>query len=139
MLLHPRLVDQPGEQEVAAQVDLESLVPGRQLGVDERPEVGVGAGVVDQDVDLREARHGFLHEAAQVVLAAGVGGDRDRPFGEALVDARGLAVEVGLLAAAEDDRGTLLGQAFGDRGTETPAGSGNDGDAPGKVEIRHRW
>ena len=41
--------------EVALQVDVERLVPGAHVGVEHRPEVRVGAGVVDEHVDLAEA------------------------------------------------------------------------------------
>ncbi len=60
--------------------------------------------------------------------------DGSRPLGVLRVDTLGFRVQVGLLAAAEDDLGAVLGQGAGDRAADPAAGSGHERDAPGKVE-----
>ena len=56
---------------------------------------------------------------------------------ETLVDADGSAVEVVLLAAAENHPGALLGKSLGDRGAQSTAGAGDDGYPAAEIEIGH--
>src|SRR4029077_3749778 len=54
---HPGFDDQFGEHQRSPQVDLERLVPGAELDVEDRAEVRIGPGVVHQDGDATEALH----------------------------------------------------------------------------------
>src|SRR5207248_159843 len=80
--------------------------------------------------DRVDAHLGLLAEPLQVVAAAGVGGDR-----HGLIRVQGVAslcfsVEVRLLAAREDDLGSMLGEDLGDRASDATAGSGHQRDTP---------
>ena len=134
MVLHPRLVDELGQHEDAAEVDLERLVPCRKLGAQDGSHVGVGGGVVDQDVDPGEALHDLLDQAFQLLRPAGVGGDRGRLLRVLGIDPLGFDVEVRLLAAGQHHLGSVLGQDLGDRAPDAPAGPGHQRDSPRQVE-----
>ena len=62
-------------------------------------------------------------------------GDGGGPFRVEAVDPVGFGVQVGLLAAGEDDLGAVLGQDLGDRAADAPAGAGDKRDPPGQVET----
>ena len=130
MRFHRGPVDLLGQDKDPAEVHLEGLVPCAQLGAQNRPKVRVGGGVVDQDVDPGEALHGLLDEPLQVVLLAAVGGDRHGLLRVQGVDPLCFSVEVRLLAAREDDLGSMLGEDLGDRASDATAGSGHQRDTP---------
>src|SRR2546426_285338 len=132
--LHPRFIDQLGQHEDAAEVDLERLVPCRQLGAKDRPHVRVGGRVVDQDVDPGEALHDLLDEALQLLGAAGMGRDRGRLVGVLRVDPLGFDVEVRLLPARQHDLGPVFGEDLRDRAPDAAACSGHERDSPGQIE-----
>jgi hypothetical protein len=133
-------VHELGQNEDASEVDLESLVPGTQLGAEHGSEVGIRARVVDQDVDAGEPRHCRVDEPLQVLGLAGVRCDRHRSLGEPGVDALSLDVEVRLLPAGQNDVGALLDEGKGDGAADAAAGAGHQGDAAVETEagaLRH--
>src|SRR6185295_4924778 len=90
----PDVLDQrAGAVEVALDVDLDGLVDGGVGGVDQRAEVRVGRGVVDQAVDPAEGLDSPGEQRVDLGRLAGVTGDGDRAIGG---ERGGDAVEVGL-------------------------------------------
>ena len=79
MLLHPGPPGELGPHEDTSEVHLEHLVPLAELDVDDRAEVGVGRGVVHEDVDAAELLDGGGDTRCGLVGLARVGregGDR---------------------------------------------------------------
>src|SRR5690606_17093010 len=122
------------EAEVPLEVDVERLVPLPDVGVEDRPEVGVRRGAVDEDVDAAEGLYGAGGEGGDGRVVAGVGGD-----GEGLsagrADGGGGLVEVGLLAGGEDDAGAGGGERLGRGAPDAPAGAGDEGDLAVEAEV----
>ena len=73
-LPHPPPPRKLAPHQRGGEVDGHGLVPRGQVGVDDRPDVGVGGGVVDQDVDGAEAGHGGFDRGLGVLRAADVAG-----------------------------------------------------------------
>src|SRR5690606_417891 len=131
VLAHPELVRELGPQRRAPQVHVERLGEPRVLLLHERAERGVGAGVVDEDVDATEQLEGLLQAGAGRLLVGHVGADADR----ALADLGGGRLRVGLLAGGEDDVGALVAQRLGDGEADSSRRSGDDGRAALQSEV----
>ena len=65
----------------------------------------------------------------KVLGPAGVGGDGEGLLWKLRIDPSRLNVEVGLLAARQDDLSALLGQRLRNRTADAPAGARDDSDA----------
>ena len=87
--------------ERPADVHLERLVVPGEVDVDRRAHIGVGGGVVDEDVQPAEAFDGGSHAGLGLVGFAGVGG----VDGDVAVDAGGRLLEGLLLAGREHHLG----------------------------------
>ena len=96
-----------------------------------------GAGVIDQDVEAPELpggavdglpARGFLQhiKLGEVRLAAERAQVRQR------------RLRLGLVAPGDDDGGARRGQPLGDAETDAAVSAGDEGNAPFKVEARHR-
>jgi len=98
------------------------------------PEVGVGGGVVDEDVEFAVAAFDVGEDRVDLFHVADVAGDG---FGFAAVVADGLgddgfaAVD---LAAGDDDVGALFGEQLGDFFADAAARAGYQGDASGQIK-----
>ena len=119
VVLHPGLPRGLGPYERSAEVDLERLVVAAEVDVDARPEVGVGRGVVDEDVEATgRCIDGGLDAGLGLVGVAGVGGEgHDVDRGP---HRRGGLVERLGLAGREHDVGAGGGECRGDRPRRCP-------------------
>jgi len=122
VLLHPPLVGELAPHEESPQVDLEGLVEARQVDVDGLAEVGIGGGVVHQDVETPEALEGGIDRGFRLLGLAGIGGDDvDIP-----VDLRRCLLQLLLLARGEHHVGTGLGHGLGDGQPDPLRGTGDE-------------
>jgi hypothetical protein len=88
---------------------LQGFLDHAHVGVGDVAEVGIGRGVVDQDVEPPEGAVDFadeLLERGRLTLVRGDGGS----LAAGCDDFRGNDVEVGLLAAGNDDVRALPGE-----------------------------
>ena len=111
----------------ALQIDLDHFV---ELGVghlERRTLRDVGAGVVDQNVDLAELARGAIHQALQIFEPADVAGDGDECGRPVSLIARDLIQSL-LLAAADDHRRAFAREQLRDGSPDASAGAGNDRD-----------
>ncbi len=132
-----------GREDRALEVEGEDLTVGREVEIEERfvgRDGGAGlvaAGGVDEGVDAAETGDDFgadLFEAGAIQDIDGVGGGFT---GQA--DAIGAGgVELGLVAAEEDDAGTLGDEVACGRAGENAGGARHDDDAAGEIEEGRR-
>ena len=113
-----------------SQVDVEDLREAGVVLVDHRAERGVGAGVVDQDVDAAEALAGEFDAAAGGVLVGRVGTDADGLAGDLR---RGLFRRF-LCAGGKDDVGAIGRELLCDRQPDSARASGDDRGTAGEVQ-----
>jgi len=139
VLAHVPVDGELGQRENAADVDVEGLVPGAQVGVEAVPEVRVGGGVVDQDVDPAVPVERRADQPLELVRLSGVGSERHRGVRTDGVETFGLGVEVRLLAAREHDFGAPLDERVGDGAADAAACAGDNRNPVLKVVLRHRW
>ena len=90
--------------------------------------MGVGRGVVDEDVEATELALRRRDEALDVFAPARMGSDGERAAAER-PDLRSDRLEVGELAARDDDVGAGGGQTQRDRAADAARCPGDDGDA----------
>ena len=90
--------------------------------------------VVHHDVDPAELVHGAGHQSCEVVVARGVGGDRDGSSARRS-DPRGyLFARLGF-PARDHDCGATRSEGLGDRLADTAASAGDDRHATSEVEL----
>jgi len=125
-----------GHVEVTADVYIDGFLEGRHISVENVAKLGIGCGVVDQNVeaaelfadlrehelfaDLREPRLDLLH-------LANMAGDWSR-FSASGDDCVGYCLAAFDLAAGYDDMSALLREQLGDGFADTSAGPGNESD-----------
>ena len=133
--------DVPRAPEVPLEVGLERLVPGAHVDVEHGPEVGVRAGVVDEDVDLAEALDRLRDQARALVLLAGVGGDAEDAVGAVLLgDRLGHGGDPFGLARREDDAGAVGGESARDGLADAAASARDEADLALEGDARrHVW
>jgi hypothetical protein len=126
--------DGAAHDEGAGEVGVDHAPPVREAHVEERFAV-LDAGVVDEDVDgthvgfdrLDGGGHGgFLDDVE--------GAGRDPVVAEVLGELGARVIQAGRVDAVEDDRGSGVGESFGDGEPDPPAGTGDQCDAAGEVD-----
>src|SRR5690606_21557760 len=122
-----------GHEEVAADVHVNGLLEGRQIGVQDVRELRVGGGVVDQDVEAAELLADLREHGLDLLHLADVAGDRSG-LAAGSVDGVGNRLATVDLAAGNDHVRALLGQQLGDGFADAAAGAGNEGDLAVEVE-----
>ena len=83
---HPGIDDQSRKHQWASQVDLEGFIPGAELDVERQAEVGIGRGIVNQDVDPTKALDHLADEPLGILGTAHVSGDRRDGSGMTRID-----------------------------------------------------
>src|SRR5271165_5526478 len=120
-------------EEIAADVDLDGLVVGDEIRIENVAVVGIGRRVVDQDVqaaiglfDMVESGGNVLHPAHVAGQGIGLAAGRADLVGDNLA--------VVQLAAGDYDMGTAGSQKLGDRLADAAAGAGDQRNFSGEVE-----
>jgi hypothetical protein len=113
-----------GEGMRGGDVEVESLLEGGDVGLDELPR-HPAADVVHQHVEPSERVDGGLRERGHLVEVPQVGGHDDRLASEGL-HLGGDLVQLVLSAGGQDDVGTGLGEREGTGGPDSAACSGDD-------------
>src|SRR6266851_9442571 len=108
-------------------VDGEDLVDHR-LGHFEHRHVAMrDAGIVDHDIELREARDAGIDQFLDLVVLGDVAADIDRAaLAVRLLDLGCHALAAGIVDIVDDDLRPLLGETLGDALAETRAAAGDD-------------
>nr|WP_268968711.1 hypothetical protein [Tritonibacter mobilis] len=83
------------------------------------------AGIVDENVDAPEARHGFGYQAFCFRLHGDIRSDGHGPFRAEFCDH---LIKVGLFAAVDDDRESVFGKTYRDGAAKASSATGDDGD-----------
>jgi hypothetical protein len=129
------------DDEHAVDVGAHQLVPvGLREFVERR--TALHAGVVDEDVDRADLALDALDRGGGRVGRGHVERERMHRRAFAAQPGRGL-LQLGVVAAVEDDRRTGTGQPAREREADAGARAGDEGDAPAQVEEFqdgvHRW
>ena len=122
-----------GQRHARAEVELEKLVPEIVGELIDRLGL-VGAGVVDEDVDLAHCRDRLGGEPGGIFSTGEVGDDVPDLDCEPGGDVAAGGFELILVPAGDDDIGTGLGEPAGHGFAETLAAAGYQGHAAGKIE-----
>ena len=120
-------------EEIAFEVHLEGLVPSSRRNLQKRAEVGVGGGVVDEDVDLTEFLDRLRNERFAVLLAACVRCDRER----IRADGVGHRLHAFELARRHHDLRAVLRERVRDGFADTATATGDDRDLPLEAHGDH--
>ena len=96
---------------------------------------GVGAGVVDENIDAAHLREGGFGEAFHIVAVVHVGDDVDAFAAGAGEDFGEGRPEFAFVAAGDDDVRARLGEGAGHRFAEALAAAGDQSDAAGEIET----
>src|SRR4029077_10862605 len=134
---HPGVDDQFGEHQWSPQVDLEGLVPGAELDIEDWAEVRVGPGVVDQDVNAPEAIQDRRDHPLRILGSAHVRRHRRGGSGMPRIDPIRRRLETLEFAAGDKDPSPLVRQRPRRRLADATASARHDRYAIGQVEIRH--
>jgi hypothetical protein len=136
VLTHPRPVRELHEPQRRHHVDVEGLADGVEVGVDERTELRVDPGVVDQDRESAERRDGGVDGVGPRGRIPGVARDGEHP---GRVASGGACGQLGrrnrqLVRLAPGDRhGRTPGEELGgDRPADAPAAAGDQRRAVGQ-------
>ena len=114
------------QEDGAAQVHAEALLPGFRSDLAERERERVG-GVVHEDVDTAEALHRRVDQPVELIELARVGRDSER-FAAGRLDLRDGRVAGGLLAARDDHLRARQRIGVSDCAADTPRAPGHDRD-----------
>ena len=113
----------PGEAHARQHIGGEQALP-ILVGNLERVLDFENTDIVDQNVDIARG----LDDGGDALRSRGVAGCRDQPgFGLPLMDLRNRALDVGRLAAVDDDFGAVLREPFGDCASDPLGGAGDEG------------
>ena len=113
-----------GRPEVSLEIDLERLVPGGVLHLEQRAEVRIGAGVVHQHVGLSESADGFPDQRGAIRFLAGMRGERVGGGSELL----GELLQRLHLARGQNHPGASIDESASDGRADPAGGPGDDGD-----------
>lgn len=126
--------DGADEEERAAEVGGEGLVPVHDVNLVDGGFAGKDTGVVDEDMNGAAFEEGFLNGGGDLDGDGDVGGAG--PDGGAEVAAGGGGLFEAVAPAAEEGKaGAAGGEPEGERTTESGAGAGDEGGAVGEVHA----
>ena len=109
-VLHVFCPRQLRQEQRGGHVDLERLLPAGEIDIDGRPGVGVGPGVVDQDVEPAEGIERGVDAGLRLRRVADVGGEPPH----AVADLLGRRLAGVPLARSDHHLGPGLGIGLGD-------------------------
>ena len=129
VISHPCVDGVPGEPDRAHHVDVPDLADRALVGVEDRPELRVGRGVVDKDIEPARLAHDLSDHRLACCRVAHVPryGERASPGGDD--GCRGRVARLGVPGVECDGRPRLC-EHGGDGETDPPAAAGDERHSP---------